>query len=127
MGIEPLFDFETGDFVMGRGGAVQLVTGRDELMNWIRKTLHTPMNKYRIYEGSSYGSRLEELLVGKVLPKAYVLAEAERYARETITQHPDVYTVDSFGIVQDGSVVTISCRVNSIYGSEDISEVIEIG
>lgn len=127
MAIEPLFDFETGDFVMGRGGAVRLVTGKDELMNWIRKILHTPMNKYRIYEGSSYGSRLEELLVGKVLPKAYVLAEAERYARETITQHPDVYTVDSFGIVQDGSVVTISCRVNSIYGSEDISEVIEIG
>ena len=127
LAIEPLFDFEKGDFVMERGGAVKLVTGKEELMNWIRKNLHTPVHRYRIYDGSGYGNQLEELLVGKTLPRAYVLAEVQRYVSEAICQHPDVSSVDQFAITQDGARLHISCRVHSVYGSEDFAEVIEIG
>lgn len=127
MTVEPLFDFETGEFVFGRGGAVRLVSGKEELKNRICKLLHTPRGKYRIYEGTSYGNRLENLLVGKVLPRDYLLSEAERYVREDIGNLPDVTGIDEFAISKDGSRVTISFRVNSVWGTEDFTEVLEIG
>lgn len=125
MTAEPLFDFDKGEFVFDRGGSVRLVTGQEGLKNWIRKILHTPLGRYRIYGDSGYGNRLEDLLIGKTLPREYLIAEAERIVKETILQHEDVQAVDSFDISIDGSRLTVAFRVQSVYGSMDIDDRME--
>ena len=121
--IEPLFDFEKGDFVFTRGGEVQLVTGKEELKNQIRKILHTPLGRHKIYEGSRWGTRLEERLVGRRLPREYVKSEVERCICEAVGSLEGVERVDSFDVSHKGSVLTIYFRVHSIYGSFDNEEV----
>lgn len=127
MTAEPLFDFEAGEFVTGRNGAVQLVCGLEGLKNWISKILHTPRGRFGIYGDSGYGNRLEELLVGRTLPREYIIAEAERQVKEAILRHPDVQAVDSFDARQDGARLEISFRVASAYGGFEIAEVMDIG
>ena len=125
--VEPLFDFESGEFVFARNGDIYLVAGEEALKNWIRKTLHTAAGRYRIYNGTPYGTRIEELLVGKVLPRDYLLAETERYVREAICRNPEVTGIDEFALTKDGALVSISLRVKSVYGETDVTEVISVG
>ena len=120
--IEPLFDFEKGEFVFNRGGEVQLVTGIEELKNQIRKVPNTPLGKHKIYEGSGWGTRLSELLVGRSLPREYVKSEVERCIREAVSELYGVERVDSFDVSQKGSVLSIYFRVHSIFGSFDQEE-----
>ena len=120
MTVQPKFDFETGEFVTGRNGAATMACGLEGLKNWIRKVLHTPRGRYRIYGDSGYGNRLEELLVGKTFPREYVIAEAERQVKETLMQNPEIQAVDSFDLRQDGARLDISFRVTSIYGGAEI-------
>lgn len=120
MTVQPKFDFETGEFVTGRNGAVTMACGLEGLKNWISKALHTPRGRYRIYGDSGYGNRLEELLVGKTLPREYVIAEAERQVKETLMQNPEIQAVDSFDLRQDGARLDISFRVTSIYGGAEM-------
>ena len=119
---EALFDFEKGKFVFERNGEVRMVTGKEELKNQIRKLIHTPKGKYKIYENSQWGTRIEEIIMGKRLPMNYVKAEIERCIRETVSNLQGVERVDRFEITSVGSRLKISFRVYSIYGSFDEEE-----
>lgn len=119
---EALFDFEKGEFVFERNGEVRMVTGKEELKNQIRKLLHTPRGRYKIYENSSWGTRIEEIVMGKRLPMDYVKAEAERCIREAVSCLPGVERIDRFEITSTGSKLEICFRVYSVYGSFDDEE-----
>lgn len=127
MTVQPFFDFEAGEFVTGRNGTVEMVCGVMDLKNRIQKILHTPKDRFLIYRDSGYGNRLEELLIGKTLPREYIVSEVERQVKDAVLKNPDVSAVDSFDIVQDGARLSISFRVLSDYGSTEISEVIDVG
>ena len=125
--VTPIFNFRTGEFDLGRNGAVTLVCGMDGLKNWIQKILHTPRGRYPIYGDSGYGNRLEDLLVGRSLPREYVTAEVERQVKEALLQNPEIHAVDSFDIRQDGARLEISFRVSSVYGNAEMTEVVGVG
>ena len=127
MTVEPLFDFETGEFVMDRNRNPVLVTGKEGLKNWLRKILHTPLGRYEIYQNTGYGTRLEELLVGKSFPAGYMTAEVERCVREAALQNPDILNIDSFSVRQEGARLYISFRADTVYGGIDTGEVLLYG
>ena len=59
-------------------------------------------------------------MVGKTLPREYVIAEAERQVKETLMQNPEIQAVDSFDLRQDGARLDISFLVTSIYGGAEM-------
>lgn len=113
---EPVFDFEKGEFVLVNGSP-RMANGLDELKNWIRKILHTKRGHYTIYEGSDYGTRVHELLVGKSLPIEYVKAEIQREIKENLLRHEAVISVESFEVSHIGSELTVSFLVTSEFGA----------
>ena len=113
---EPVCDFEKGEFVLVNGSP-RMANGLDELKNWIRKILHTKRGHYTIYEGSDYGTRVHELLVGKSLPIEYVKAEIQRVIKENLQRHVDVISVESFEVSHIGSELTVSFHVTSEFGA----------
>lgn len=120
--IEPLFDFERGEFVLGQNGQIRTVSGRDALKNWIAKLLHTPRGKYRVYDGTSYGTICHDL-IGRALPQAYILAEVERDIKEAVMKHEAVNAVDCFNVQLNDNELTVSFKVHSDYGAIEVGEV----
>lgn len=117
MTVEPVFDFTKGEFVFSRNGEVILATGKDALKNQIEKILRTPAGRYRIYESSGYGTRIEELIIGKNLPEKYLISELERCIKEAILTLEGVIAIDNFNITRSGSKMMASFFVQSIYGN----------
>ena len=130
MKVEPKFDFTTGDFVVGHNGKIPLYSGRDALINRIEKALRTAKARFKVYlineEGKKYGNGLERL-IGKSFPRDYVSAEVERDVKETLLADSEIIAVDSFSVVQNDATLNISFKVTHIYGSDELTEVIEIG
>lgn len=60
LGDSPLFDFDTGDFIL-EGGHLKIVKGKDNVLLWIRKILSTPVSVHPIYS-ANYGTPLLNLL-----------------------------------------------------------------
>lgn len=55
-----LYDFKACDFVMEDGDPIK-VSGIKALKVWITKILHTQLNRYQIYAGTSYGANMRTL------------------------------------------------------------------
>lgn len=120
--IEPLFDFEKGEFVFERNGEVKLVTGKEELKNQINKVFHTALNRYEIYRGTGWGSGIESLIVGRKLPREYIKAEVERCIRDSLKNLYGVNHIGAFEISQTGSKLKIYFKIYSIFGDIDYEE-----
>lgn len=58
-----LYDFEKGDFVIRDGKLIEC-DGIEALKVWIEKILRTEKGRYQIYDGTSYGCQLEDLIIG---------------------------------------------------------------
>ena len=120
----PFFDFEKGEFLIGRNGTITLVTGVEALINWIQKILRTVAGRYRIYFDSGYGNNLENLLIGKSLPRQYIAAEVERTVKDALLQNDEIISADSFSVEQNGAMLSVRFNVSTIYGEAEINEVI---
>lgn len=118
-----VYDFNQREIVTTRGGNLELISGKPALIQRIKKILHTTANRYDVYFDSGYGNCLENLVVGKTLPSAFLASEIEREVKECIGSMEDVKDVSRFSVIRDGARLTISFFVDSIYGSETITEV----
>lgn len=112
-----LYDFKKGDFVMRDGNPVT-VSGVDALKVWIDKILHTQLNRYKIYNGTSYGANIEDLFIGKGYGFAFASSELKREIETALLQHDDIYSVSDFEIARDGDVLNVSFRIKTTYGEE---------
>ena len=88
---EPAFDFQKGDFII-INGRPKMTVGRERIKNWVQKILNTQKGRYKIYNGTGYGINIE-----------------------------DIVSIDNFNMEVDGSLLTVSFTVNSVYG--DINDV----
>lgn len=118
---EPLFDFETGDFVI-INGRPKLVTGKERIRNLINKTLHTQRNRYLIYKGTGYGINTDGI-TGKALTDNFIHSEMRREITEALLQIEGVISIDNFITERDGTKLIISFTAVTEYGSESMEEV----
>jgi hypothetical protein len=114
------WDFEKGDFKL-KDGKLQILTGKEYLKVWIKKTLHTVKNS-SIYEGTEYGSE-HHSLIGTTFKPSFTKEEYKRYIREALLFNNAITNVSNFSFSQEGSRMTISFDVASIYGvsGEDVT------
>lgn len=112
-----LFNFKKCDFVMDGGNSVT-VTGIDALKVWIDKILHTQLNRYKIYSGTSYGANIENLFIGKSYGFAFASSELKREIETALLQHDDIYSVSDFTIAKDGDRLNVAFKIKTAYGEE---------
>lgn len=112
-----LFDFKKCDFIMDGGNPVT-VTGIYALKVWIDKILHTQLNRYKIYNGTSYGVNIEDLVIGKGYGSAFTESELKREIETALLQHDDIYSVSDFEIAKDGDTLNVSFKIKTAYGEE---------
>ena len=111
---EPAFDFQKGDFII-INGRPKMTVGRERIKNWVQKILNT------IYNGTGYGINIEDTFVGKNYNRDYIRSEVKREITEILTTNEDIVSIDNFNMEVDGSLLTVSFTVNSVYG--DINDV----
>ena len=88
---EPAFDFQKGDFII-INGRPKMTVGRDRIKNWVQ----------------NYN-------------RDYIRSEVKREITEMLTANEDIVSIDNFNMEVDGSLLTVSFTVNSVYG--DINDV----
>ena len=112
-----LYDFKVCDFVMDDGDPVK-VSGIEALKAWITKILHTQLNRYQIYAGTSYGANIEDLVIGKGYSTAFIQSELRREIETALLQNEDIEYVSDFVLTREKDKLDISFTVGTVYGEE---------
>lgn len=115
---EPVFDFQKCDFVI-INGRPKMAVGKERIKNWVQKILNTQKGRYSIYNGTNYGVNIEDAFVGKNYNRDYIRSEIKREITEILTANEDIMSIDNFNMEIDGSRLTVSFTVNSVYGDID--------
>ena len=113
-----LFDFEKGDFVLKDGKLVS-VEGLEALKVWIEKTLRTERFKFEVYEGTEYGSRIQDL-IGSVYPLDFIKIELEREITEALIIHPEIEQLIGWIFTLNNGLLTVKFEVISTIGSVEV-------
>ncbi|MDP4117578.1 MAG: DUF2634 domain-containing protein [Bacillota bacterium] len=107
-----LFDFTTGDFVVRNGKLVEC-DGTDAIRIWIEKILRTEKERFKIYDDTNYGCRLEDLLIGSNYTAAFIEAELKREIEDALLQNPNISAVANFSLARTASGIIVSMEVET--------------
>ena len=116
MGKSFLFDFALGDFVLENGRVVET----DDTTVWIEKIMRTEFGRYKIYEETPYGIRLEDLIIGANYSAAFAESELRREVEEALTQHPRITGISNFVLKRQPNGKTDVEFEVAIQGSQNI-------
>lgn len=100
----PLFDYETGDFVLDGQNRVMYVDGRDSYMLWVLKALNTQMGACDSYLG--FGIDAEEAMNQPT--REAVQATLERTIIEALMANPATESVTEFEFLWEANVLYTS-------------------
>jgi hypothetical protein len=111
---ELAFDFETGQ-LKTKGGKYYYVEKNEAIKIWCWKTLFTPRYVHLAYS-VNYGNEIYTL-IGRYLEKKLLLSELRRMIEEALLCNPYITSLTDFNITQEGSKVTCTYSVNTLYGN----------
>ena len=110
------FDFDTGEFVTDSTGGVVTVSGMESLMQWVNKILRTQYNRYKLYNGTYYGSNIEDLVIGRSYSIDFTESELKREIEKALLKNDDIYTVSS-AITRYKDRLNIDVSLTTSYGT----------
>ncbi|MFQ9112448.1 MAG: DUF2634 domain-containing protein [Butyribacter sp.] len=106
-------DIETGKLT-GR-----MISGIEAVKQWLTIALAIDRYKYTQYSWEN-GSELSTL-IGQGYEKDYVDSEVERMISEVAELNDDITDVSDFSITFEGDRLTISFKMSTVYGEEDMT------
>ena len=110
------FNFDTGEFVTDSAGSVVTVSGMESLMQWVNKILRTQYNRYKLYNGTYYGSNIEDLVIGRSYSIDFTESELKREIEKALLKNDDIYTVSS-AITRYKDRLNIDVSLTTSYGT----------
>ena len=110
------FNFDTGEFVTDSTGSVVTVSGMESLMQWVNKILRTQYNRYKLYNGTYYGSNIEDLVIGRSYSIDFTESELKREIEKALLKNDDIYTVSS-AITRYKDRLNIDVSLTTSYGT----------
>ena len=119
VGVNFLFDYDAGAYVMEAGSPVQ-VTGRQAVQAWLEYVVRTARGRYAIHP-TDFGARIQDM-VGLKAPKGYDLSEFNRQLQETIRYLPAIQGISRPSF--DGK--SIQCTVTLASSTGETTEVMRI-
>ena len=105
-----LFDFDTGDFVVRDGKLVEC-DGLEAVKVWIEKILRTEKGRFKIYDDTEYGAKLEDLIIGNSYSVAFIESELKREIEDALLQNPQIRSVTNIQITRDINTLTVELEV----------------
>lgn len=111
------YDFEKGDFVTDGGNPVT-VSDEEALKVWINKILHTQLGRYAIYNGTSYGANIEDLVIGNVYGIGFTQSELRREIETALLQNSDIKSISAFNMSREKEKLTVTMTLKTTYGEE---------
>ena len=117
---EVKWDFENNIPVFKNGSPV-IVTGKEAVLIWAWKALHTPRFRYEIYTWD-YGCEVESL-IGRPFTDELKQAEAARYVRECLLINPYITEISDVSVSFGDGTLNISCTIETVYGEVQIGDV----
>lgn len=102
-----------------RNGSPVIVTGKEAILVWAWKALHTPRFRYEIYTWA-YGNEAESL-IGQPYSQELKRSEGARCVRECLMINPYITDIDEINVSFIDDKMIIECRIETIYGEVNIS------
>lgn len=112
------WDFENNIPVFKNGSPV-VVEGREAVLIWAWKALHTPRFRYEIYTWD-YGSEVESL-IGQPFTDELKKAEAARYVKECLLINEYITGVSNITVLFKDGAIKINCTIETLYGGGEIN------
>lgn len=109
-----LYDFKAGDFILKNGKLVE-VNGVEALRVWIEKTLRTEIGRFKVYNGTDYGTSLDDL-IGQNFPVSFFESEIQREINESLLKHPAIENLSTFELQKDKATLHVKFTVNLFSG-----------
>lgn len=108
------FDFKLGDFVFS-AGVVRKVTDLARTENKIEKLLRTALNRYAIYDGTTYGMNYHNW-IWQIRDRDFIESELTRETREKLSELDEVTAVGEITCSFEGRALTVYVELSTIYG-----------
>lgn len=115
---EVAWDFEN-NVPRLKDGEFYIVTGNEALKTWCYKALMTERYRYIIYS-TDYGNELEEM-IGQSYTPNLTKAESIRFIEECLLINPYIKGVSNLEVGFDGGRLTISGKLETVYGEMEVS------
>lgn len=110
---EVAWDFQK-NIPIYKNGTPTIIEGKEAVVVWAWKALHTPRFRYEIYSWE-YGNETESL-VGQNFSEELKRAEAARYVRECLLINPYITDVTNVSVDFAEGLLTITGTLVTIYG-----------
>lgn len=107
------FDFNTGEIAL-TDGAINTVTGRDAMLQWIAKILLTERGSNEIH--AEYGVQTKRIMFSDY-PKNLKRAEIQDDISEKLMEHEAIHAVSEFEYKRKGINEVASFFIKSEYGT----------
>ena len=91
------YDFKAKEFVIKDGKLVPT----DDIKVWIEKIMRSEKRRFKIYDNTSYGIHLEDLLIGTNYNRAFAESEAKREITEALLQNPRIKEIEDLHLTDD--------------------------
>lgn len=115
---EVKWDFEN-DIPVFLNGAPVTVTGKEAVIVWAWKALHTQRFRHEIYTWD-YGCEAESL-IGQPFTDELKQAEATRYVRECLLINPYITDVTGIEASFEGNLLHVKCTLDTVYGEVELN------
>lgn len=108
IGRTPLFDFETGKYVVKDGKVVEC-TQEEAIRQWVGFLIKTPADKFEVYKDTAFGTYIHNLIGWK--DAGFVASEIKREISEKCPDNRAISKIEGFEFSKNGGVMHISFTV----------------
>lgn len=112
-GLQPSFDFLSGEFLFGEGGRPILINKQNAFEQWVLKVCMTERNTRLAY---SDRIGVEFMRLATINDREAIKSSIVRTLTEAIMIHPRAKSVKDFSFTMEADSVWVSFEVRSDYG-----------
>lgn len=108
IGRTPLFDFKNNRYVV-KDGKVAECTQEEAVRQWVGFLVKTAADKYRVYDGTEFGTYIENYIGYK--DAAFVSSEIKREIEEKVEMNRAIDRIEDFDAEKEGDKLKISLTI----------------
>lgn len=108
IGRTPLYDFKKGQYVIA-DGKIKECTQVEAVRQWVGFLVKTAAEKYRVYDGTGFGTYIENYIGYK--DESFVASEIKREVEEGALANRAIASIEDFDFDREGDKLRISLSV----------------
>ena len=117
---EYAYDFENRCLKLDSSGKSYLIEGNEAIRVWIYFALATARYRYTAYD-KSFGSEIEDQLIGQSMEDEITQMELERYITEALMCNPYIEELSEFDFEGQRAFMKVSFLCRTVYGADRVS------